>query len=38
VHWLGASLFHFESDRIVELWVLGDLAGLDNVLGGNASG
>ena len=23
VHWLGAALFHFESERIVDLWVLG---------------
>ncbi len=38
VHWLGAALFHFESERIVELWVLGDLAGLDNVLRANARG
>jgi predicted ester cyclase len=38
VHRFGAALFHFESERIVELWVLGDLAGLDDVLGANASG
>jgi steroid delta-isomerase-like uncharacterized protein len=38
VQWLGAALFRFESERIVELWVLGDLAGLDNVLTANASG
>ena len=32
VHWLGASLFRFEGERIAEVWVLGDLAGLDAVL------
>lgn len=36
VHWLGAALFVFEGDRISELWVLGDLAGLDAVLQTNA--
>lgn len=29
VEWLGAALFRFEENRITELWVLGDLAGLD---------
>jgi steroid delta-isomerase-like uncharacterized protein len=29
VEWLGAALFRFEKSRITELWVLGDLAGLD---------
>src|SRR5215469_16177050 len=29
VHWLGAALFRFERHAIAELWVLGDLAGLD---------
>jgi predicted ester cyclase len=37
VHWLGAALFRFEVERIVELWVLGDLAGLDEVLRANAA-
>ena len=32
VHWLGAALFRFETGRIAELWVLGDLAGLDAML------
>jgi len=36
VHWLGAALFHFDAGRIAELWVLGDLAGLDAVLQQNA--
>lgn len=36
VHWHGAALFRFESSRIAELWVLGDLAGLDAILAENA--
>ena len=32
VHWLGAALFHFEAKLIAELWVLGDLVGLEAVL------
>lgn len=36
VHWLGAALFHFDSGRIVALWVLGDLAGLDELLRSHA--
>ena len=32
VQWLGAALFRFENSAIVELWVLGDLAGLDALL------
>lgn len=32
VHWLGAALFRFEGDAIADLWVLGDLAGLDALL------
>lgn len=35
VHWLGAALFHFEGPRIAQLWVLGDLAGLDALLTAN---
>ena len=35
VHWLGAALFRFERQHIGELWVLGDLAGLDAVLKNN---
>ena len=36
VHWLGAALFYFDGGYIAELWVLGDLAGLDAVLQENA--
>ena len=36
VHWHGAALFHFEAGCISELWVLGDLTGLDAVLQENA--
>ena len=32
VHWSGAALFRFDGDAIAELWVLGDLAGLDAML------
>jgi len=32
VHWLGAALFRFENGVIADLWVLGDLAGLDTIL------
>ena len=32
IHWLGAALFHFKHDLITELWVLGDLLGLDDDL------
>jgi steroid delta-isomerase-like uncharacterized protein len=32
VQWLGAALFRFEDSLIAELWVLGDLAGLDALL------
>ena len=35
VHWLGAALFLLDGERISELWVLGDLAGLDAVLQAN---
>lgn len=35
VQWLGAALFCFERQAIAELWVLGDLAGLDAVLKNN---
>jgi GrpB-like predicted nucleotidyltransferase (UPF0157 family)/predicted ester cyclase len=37
VEWLGAALFKFDRSRIVELWVLGDLAGLDDMLRTNES-
>lgn len=36
VHWHGAALFRIEEGRIGELWVLGDLAGLDVMLRSNA--
>ena len=32
VHWFGAALFRFEKGMIADLWVLGDLAGLDTIL------
>ena len=32
VQWEGAALFTFRQDVICELWVLGDTAGLDEVL------
>ena len=32
VQWLGAALFRFDDSMIAELWVLGDLAGLDWLL------
>jgi hypothetical protein len=35
VSWLGAAWFRFERTLIGELWVLGDLAGLDEVLRNN---
>jgi predicted ester cyclase len=38
VQWLGAALFRFERQVIAELWVLGDLTSLDEVLRNNAFG
>jgi predicted ester cyclase len=35
VHWLGAALFRFERSTITDLWVLGDLIGLDTLLKSN---
>jgi len=32
VAWAGAALFRFADDVIAEVWVLGDLAGLDALL------
>jgi predicted ester cyclase len=37
VHWEGAALFTLQEARIAALWVLGDLAGLDEVLRANAA-
>lgn len=37
VQWLGAALFKFENSVIAELWVLGDLGGLDTLLGRQAA-
>ena|ERR1700761_305647 len=36
VSWMGAALFRFEAPTIKELWVLGDLWGLDAALKKNA--
>ncbi len=36
IGWFGAALFRFEHGLISELWVLGDLAGLDRALQQNA--
>ena len=38
VQWLGAALFRFEDSMIAELWVLGDLAGLETLLRTQAAG
>jgi predicted ester cyclase len=38
VCWIGAALFRFEKGAIAELWVLGDLAGLDALLSTNRRG
>ncbi len=35
VYWLGAALFRLDRQTIAELWVLGDLAGLDEILAAN---
>jgi steroid delta-isomerase-like uncharacterized protein len=35
VQWIGAALFRFKNGVIAELWVLGDLAGLDALLTAN---
>jgi steroid delta-isomerase-like uncharacterized protein len=37
VQWVGAALFRFDREVIAELWVLGDLFGLDAVLRANAA-
>jgi predicted ester cyclase len=36
VHWLGAALFRLDGELIAELWVLGDLVGLEAMLQTNA--
>lgn len=36
VSWAGAALFHFADGVITRVWVLGDLAGLDTLLAGQA--
>lgn len=38
VEWLGAALFRFKDSLITDVWVLGDLAGLDTLLGKQAGG
>lgn len=38
VRWHGAALFRFEGPAISQLWVLGDLAGLEAVLKAGAAG
>lgn len=35
VQWLGAALFRFDRGAIAEVWVLGDLLGLDTMLAEN---
>lgn len=37
VHWLGAALFSFDKSAIADLWVLGDLVGLDVLLRAQAA-
>ena len=37
VEWIGAALFRFADDAIADLWVLGDLAGLDALLKAQAA-
>jgi steroid delta-isomerase-like uncharacterized protein len=32
IYWMGAALFRFIDGAIAEVWVLGDLAGLEKVL------
>jgi predicted ester cyclase len=36
VDWAGAALFSLKSDKIADLWVLGDLQGLREQLERNA--
>jgi predicted ester cyclase len=36
VSWTGCALFTFQGDRIVDVWVIGDLKGLEAQLQGSA--
>lgn len=38
VEWLGSALFSFEGEKLADLWVLGDVHGLLQLLERNASG
>ena len=38
IEWAGAALFTFSGNQVAELWVLGDLHGLSQLLGQNAHG
>jgi steroid delta-isomerase-like uncharacterized protein len=38
IRWLGAALFRFDNGVIADLWVLGDVAGLDALLGTQVDG
>ena len=38
VSWSGCALFTFEGERIMDVWVLGDLKNLENQLKRNAGG
>lgn len=38
VEWVGAALFRFDGRAIADVWVLGNLAGLDAVLRQNHAG
>jgi predicted ester cyclase len=38
IEWAGAALFTFSGNRVADLWVLGDVHGLLQLLGQNANG
>lgn len=38
VEWMGSALFSFEGEKVADLWVLGDVHGLLQVLEKNAKG
>ena len=38
VEWLGSALFSFEGEKVADLWVLGDVHGLLQLLEKNANG